>query len=199
MGLPEKQTRISLEDYLEGEKSSTTRHEYVDGQIYAMTGGSANHNQLMLSLAAKLYAHLADRACRVFASDMKVLTPQEISYYPDVMVSCDPADRESHLRRRPRLLIEIVSPHTQRTDHYEKRLAYQQIPTLQEYIIVAQDKVLVDIFRRQEDGHWTRETLTQPDDDLRLESVQLTLRLSEVYRNVEFPHLAESPSDKAGS
>lgn len=68
------------------------------------------------------------------------------------MVCCDPTDWESHLRRRPRLLIEIVLPHTQRTDYYEKRLAYQQIPNLQEYIIVAQDKVLVDIFRRQKDG-----------------------------------------------
>jgi Uma2 family endonuclease len=194
MGLPEKQTRFSLEDYLEGEKTSTIRHEYVDGQIYAKTGDSADHNQLTLSLAAKLYAHLADGACRVFASDMKVLTPQEISYYPDVMVCCDPTDRESHLRRRPRLLIEIVSPHTQRTDHYEKRLAYQQIPTLQEYIIVAQDKILVDIFRRQEDGHWIRETLTQGDDDWRLDSVQLTLRLADVYRNVEFSPLADSPN-----
>ncbi len=94
MGLTEKQTRFSLEDYLKGEKTSTIRHEYVDGQIYAMTGGSANHNQLTLSLAAKLYAHLVDGACRVFASAMKVLTPQEISYYPDVMVCCDPTDRE---------------------------------------------------------------------------------------------------------
>jgi Uma2 family endonuclease len=74
-------------DYLEGKKA---RHEYVDGQIYAMTGGSANHNQLTLSMAsAKLHAHLADGACRVFASDMKALTLQEISYYPDVMVCCD--------------------------------------------------------------------------------------------------------------
>jgi Uma2 family endonuclease len=140
MGLPEERTRISLEDYLSGEKSSAVRHEFVEGQIYAKTGGRANHNQLTLSLAAKLYANLADGACRVFASDMKVLTPQEISYYPDVMVCCDPTDRESHLRRRPRLLIEVVLPHTQRTDHYEKRLAYQQIPTLQEYLIVTQDK-----------------------------------------------------------
>jgi Uma2 family endonuclease len=189
MGLPQKQTRLSLAEYLEGEKTSTIRHEYVDGQIYAMTGGSANHNQITLGLAARLYAHLAEGPCQVFASDMKVLTPQDISYYPDVMVCCDPTDRESHLRRRPRLLVEVVSPHTERTDHYEKRLAYEQIPTLQEYIILAQDKVLADVIRRQEDGHWSRGTLTQLEDDLRLESVQLVLHLADVYRNVEFSPL----------
>ena len=70
MGLPEEQTRISLKDYLEGEKTSTIRHEYVDGQIYAMTGGSANHNQLTLSVGAKLYVHLAEGPCRVFVSEM---------------------------------------------------------------------------------------------------------------------------------
>jgi Uma2 family endonuclease len=186
VALPEKQTRLSLAEYLEQEKFSTIRHEYVDGQIYAITGGSANHNQITLALAAKLYAHLSDGPCRVFASDMKVLTPQEMSYYPDVMVCCDPTDRDSHLRRRPRLIIEVVPPHTERTDHYEKRLAYQQIATLEEYIIVAQDNVVVDVFRRQEDGRWSRETLSQLTDDLRLHSVQFALRLDAVYENVEF-------------
>jgi Uma2 family endonuclease len=185
MGSPQKQTRFSLEEYLEGEKTGTIRHEFVDGQIYAMTGGSTNHNQITLNLAAKLHAHLAEGPCRVFASDMKVVTPQEISYYPDVMVCCDSTDRESHLRRRPCLLIEVVSPHTERTDHYEKRLAYRQIPSLQEYVIVAQDKALIDIFR-QADESWSRETLSQLDESLRFDSVQFVLRLDEVYKNIEF-------------
>jgi Uma2 family endonuclease len=100
MGLPQKQMWFSLAEYLEGEKTSTIRHAYVDGQIYAMTGGSANHNQITLGLAVRLY-HLAKGPCQVFALDMKVLTPQDISYCPDVMVCCDPTDRESHLRGRP--------------------------------------------------------------------------------------------------
>jgi Uma2 family endonuclease len=90
MGLPQKQTRLSLDEYLEEEKTGNIRHEYVDGQLYAMTGGSANHNQITLNLAAKLYAHAVEGRCRVFVSDMKLLTSPEISYYPDVMVCCDP-------------------------------------------------------------------------------------------------------------
>lgn len=190
MGLAQIRPRLSLEEYLEGEKTSSVRHEFVDGQVFAMAGASANHNRVARNLVSHLTTHLAATPCEAFVSDMKVKV-DDVFYYPDVMVCCDPSDDDRFFRLYPRLLVEVVSPSTMRTDYYEKRLAYQKIPTLQQYIIVDPDRVLVDVFHRDSAGHWAKQTLLQMNDVLNLVPVSLALPLLEVYRHVSFEERLE--------
>jgi Uma2 family endonuclease len=186
MSLRKPETRLSVAEYLEGEKDSPVRHEYVEGYVYAMAGASDRHNRISLNIASRLNDLLGEGPCEVFMADMKVMASPEIYYYPDVMVSCDPPGGDAYSRAQPVLLIEVTSPNTHRADHHEKLLAYKRIASLREYALIAQDQMLVEVHRRQEGDHWDQEVLNQPDEQLRFESVGLNLSLAEVYRNVRF-------------
>ena len=131
-------TFLSVDEYLAGELESQVRHEYVDGEVYAMVGASDRHGLITLNLAGLLSQRLPDR-CQVFSSDMKVrirTAERDIFYYPDVLVSCDPRDREPYYRQYPCLVVEVLSPHTARLDRFEKFMFYRQRDTLQEYLLV---------------------------------------------------------------
>src|SRR5438093_771069 len=156
MSLPKKNLRLSVEEYLEGEKDSPVRHEYVDGQVYAMAGASDRHNLIAGTLYSRLLDHLGGGLCQPFISDMKVLVDPVVYYYPDVVVACDPPGGDRYTRKQPRLIIEVTSRSTARTDRSEKLFAYQQVESLLEYVIVAQDRIEVDVYRRQSDGGWQR-------------------------------------------
>jgi Uma2 family endonuclease len=172
---------ISIDDYLRQEELSGTRHEYVKGVVYAMVGGTARHNLITGAIASALRSHLKGTPCSVFMSDMKVQT-SEIFYYPDVMVVCDPVDPDSLYQTRPVLLVEVLSNSTESKDRLEKLVAYQSIPSLQEYILVAQDKVAIDIYRRNKDV-WQLESLTY-HDQIRLESVNYQADIETYYEDV---------------
>jgi Uma2 family endonuclease len=177
---------ISIEDYLAGEQASEVRHEYIGGAVYAMAGGSKAHNRLSLNLAARLQAHLRGKPCQVFMADLKVrlqISQEDIFYYPDVAVGCDPRDTERFFLRYPKVLIEVLSPDTERIDRREKFWSYSQIETPEEYVLVAQDKMEVTVFRRPD--NWRPEILRQPDQDLRLASLGFSLPLREIYEGVE--------------
>lgn len=174
--------RISVAEYLEGEKDATIRHEYIDGDVYAMAGASDRHNLLAGILYSRLLNHPGRGPCQVFISDMKVRVAESIYYYPDVMMSCDPPGGDRYSRTQPVLIIEVSSPGTERIDHHEKLLAYLQIASLREYVLVNQDRPLIEVHRRSGDS-WRTELLLQPDDVLRLESADLSLSLAEIYRN----------------
>ena len=129
---------VSVEDYLTGEPGSEIRHEYVGGEVYAMAGASNIHNIISLNLAAALHAHLEGGPCVPYVSDMKVRVKsatEELFYYPDVMVACDPSDNAKLWREKPVLIVEVSSPETARIDAREKNWAYQTIPTLEVYVI----------------------------------------------------------------
>ena len=177
---------LSVEDYLTGERDADVRHEYVDGQVYAMAGASDRHNRIALNIASRLNEHLAGDACETFMSDMKVKVDEALYYYPDVVVACDAPGGDRYFRTEPRLIVEVLSPGTERIDRTEKLHAYRRVESLQEYVLVAQDTVAVELHRRGTDGAWTRELYTQPDEQLTLAAVGLTLALSDVYRNVRF-------------
>ena len=177
---------ISVEEYLEGEHVSAIRHEYIGGAVFAMAGGSKDHNQIELNLSTGLDRHLGDAgSCRVFINDLKVrllVSGEDIFYYPDVVVACDPRDTDPYSLRFPKLIIEVLSPSTERTDRREKLFAYRTIPTLEEYVIVAQDRIEVTLFRRA-DG-WQPACFQRLDQTLRLASVDLELPVSAIYRRV---------------
>ena len=187
MSLPRRAQYVGVTEYLEGEKDSNTRHEYIDGQIYAMAGASDRHNRIAGNLYNRLDDHLGDGPCEPFISDMKVWVSETVFYYPDVVVACDGPGADAYYRRQPRLIIEVSSPGTERIDRSEKLLAYKQMKSLREYVIVSQDRIHIEVFRRQRGDRWHWEVLTELEDELHLESVGLTLAVAQVYRRVKFP------------
>lgn len=192
MSVQKPQFYISVAEYLDSEKDSPVRHEYVDGQLYAMAGASDRHNRIALNLASRLDGHLNGGPCEVFIADMKVIVDPAVYYYPDVVVTCDPPGGDPYMRTQPHLLIEVVSPSTERTDRHEKSFAYRRVPSLQEYVLVLQDRMQVEVYRRQSSDEWTREIFTQPEELVHFASVGLTLRVSAMYRNVRW---SDSPTN----
>ncbi len=186
MGLLKLKTKISVEDYLKGEKISPVKHEYVDGEVYAMAGTSDNHNRIAGNLYAALFNHLRNTRCEPFSSDIKVRVSQKVYYYPDILVTCEENPESPYFRNAPVLIIEITSPSTIRTDRSEKLLYYQQMPSVQEYVIVDQHKMNVEIHRRQETGSWITYYFNESDDEIELKSIELTLPITEIYRRVKF-------------
>lgn len=187
MSVPKKLQRLSVAEYLEAEKESPVRHEYVDGQIYAMAGASDRHNRIAINLTGRLDDKLGDGPCEVFMADMKVWVNETVYYYPDVVVACDGPGADEYYRKQPRLIIEVSSPSTERIDRSEKLLAYKQVKSLKEYVIVSQDRVRIEVFRRGRGDRWNWEVLTELSDELHLESIELTLTVGQVYRRVKFP------------
>ena len=185
----DSQRRYSLDEYFAVEETSQLKNEYYDGEIFAMAGASDRHNRIAGSFYNLLDDHLGDGPCEPFISDMKVWVSETVYYYPDVVVACDGPGADAYYRKQPRLIIEVSSPGTERMDRSEKLLAYKQVKSLKEYVIVSQDRVQVEIFRRTRGDRWGSQVLTDLSDELRLESVGLTLTLAEVYRRV-FPQRA---------
>ena len=185
MGIPKKQTWISAQEYLDGEPLSEVRHEYIDGEVFAMAGGTPNHNAVSLNFAGELRTHLRGKPCRVFIADVKVriiTSQQDIFYYPDVLVTCDPADNNTQFLRSPKLIIEVLSKSTHRLDQGEKFRNYITLPSLEEYVIAEQDRPCLTIHRRRND--WMPEVIERPDELVLLESIGLELPLEAFYENV---------------
>lgn len=177
---------ISVEDYLTGEPLSEVRHEYIGGTVHAMAGASEDHNIVAGNLFAALHSHLRGKPCRAYVADLKVrlaIARTNIFYYPDVMVACDPRDTDAYFKRFPKVLIEVLSASTAHIDRREKFLCYTQIETLEEYVLVAQDRMEVTIYRRA--NNWQPEILRQPEQSLRLASLDFSLLLNTVYEDVK--------------
>jgi Uma2 family endonuclease len=173
----EKPASLTVEEYVAGEQRSEMRHEYLGGVVYAMAGASVSHNLISGNLFAALRSPLRGSPCGEFIADVKVrlhLANDDIFYYPGVMVACDPRDTDKFFKRFPKMLIEVMSDTTERIDRHEKRRSYQQIETLEEYVLVAQDRMEVTVFRRA--SQWRAEVLTKPDQALALPSVEPELR-----------------------
>jgi Uma2 family endonuclease len=190
MSLRNERFTLSVADYLAGERDAAVRHEYVSGQAYAMAGASARHNRIALNIGGRLNDHLDGGECEAFVSDMKVRVAPDLFYYPDVIVTCDPPGGDPYFRTQPRLVVEVLSPTTERADRREKLAAYRNCPTVREYALVSQERMMVELHRRTGD-EWQTEILTNPDEECALASVGLTLRLRDIYRNVRFDEAAE--------
>jgi Uma2 family endonuclease len=176
---------VTVEDYLSGEETSRVKHEYIGGAVFAMAGSTSDHNQIGLNLAFAARPRLKGKPCKLFIFDFKLriqIAQEDVLYYPDIMVGCDPRDTHTLYLRFPKLLVEISSDSTERLDRGEKLLAYQTIETLEEYLIVSQDRPHVTIFRRS--NNWTAEVLTALNEAVILRSVDLSLPLSSIYDGV---------------
>ena len=188
MGLAKLKTKISIEDYLEGENFSEIKHEFINGEVYAMAGASDRHYRIEMNIATKLDAHLAQSKFEAFMAEMKLKADEKTFYYPDVFVSCDKVIKSSFYREEPILIIEVVSPSTRQIDRREKLRVYQQIPAVQEYVIIEQDKMLIELHRRQPDGRWITYFYNEGDleEQIEFQSVNLSLNLEEIYNRVRF-------------
>lgn len=186
MGLAKLKTKISVEDYLAGEAVSSIKYEYIYGEVYAMAGTSDNHNRIVGSLYSAFLNHLRNSRCEPFMGDIKVRVSPNVYYYPDVLISCEENPENSYFRNEPVLIVEVVSPSTQEIDRREKLLFYQQMPSVQEYAVIEQQKKLVEIHRRQPDGRWITYYFNQSDETAEFQSIELTLPLDEIYQRVKF-------------
>lgn len=178
---------VGIEEYLSGEERSDIRHEFIGGVIYAMAGGSDEHNIISLNLASALRQHVRGGSCSVFMTDVKTrlnIANEDIFYYPDVMVCCDPRDTNRYYKLYPKVLMEVLSQTTERTDRREKFLSYIQIETLEEYVMAAQSKMEVTIFRRA--NYWKPEVLTLAEQEMKLTSLNFSLPLRDVYEAIKF-------------
>jgi len=186
MGLAKLKTKISVKEYLDGEEISDIKYEYLDGEVYAMAGTSQNHNRIAGNIYNSLFSHLRDSPCEPYIENIKVRAGEDVFYYPDVLVTCEGEFKNKYFCEEPILIVEVISPSTEQIDRREKLRAYQQMPSVIEYIIIEQEKISVEIHRRQNDGNWITYFYSRNDTEFTLESVALTLQLSEVYRRVNF-------------
>ena len=175
---------VTPEEYLASEAASDVRHEYLAGVVYAMSGTTVTHGRIIHNLDSDLGRQLRGRRCETFTSEIKVRIPvgrDSLFYYPDVLVDCGQPPGESLFAEEPRVIFEVLSPSTERTDRYEKRLNYQKLATLDVYVLVDQARVAVTAYRRADGENWTTEFLNDPQAVLELPTVGCTLPLATIY------------------
>lgn len=188
------------EDYLAGEKDSSIRHEYVLGEVYAMAGASDGHVTVSGNMLSLLKTHLRGSDCRVYMTDMKVRYKRgDAFFYPDLLVTCDPADRKkNYFKDAPRLLIEVISPTTEGFDRGGKFAYYRQIESLAEYVLIDPREYRVDVFNRNEAGRWELTGFVGADSIVELRSIGLGISMRDIFEDVDF-ELAREPEEGAHS
>jgi Uma2 family endonuclease len=183
------------EQYLAWEREADFKSEYLRGEIYAMSGASLEHNIISSNLNRVIGNQMLGRPCQILGSDMRVQVEEADAYfYPDLSGLCgrfDFHDERKDTYKNPQFVIEILSASTESYDRGKKFFHYQTLPSLREYVLVSQGEAAVEIYRK-EGNRWIYQLLTGADAELRLESVDCTVPLSGIYRNVTFT--AEMPA-----
>lgn len=167
--------------------ASEVRLEFVNGEVYAMAGGTDNHNRISVNVLGELHQALKGKPCEPFAVDMKLRIEfgmDEIGYYPDVMVVCDPGDRNKLHRTSPKIIFEVLSKSTRRIDMREKLLAYQAIPSLEVYVMIEQSFMRAMIHRRS--NNWWPEIIEGNDAAITLDEIGVKLSFADVYARVDW-------------
>ena len=182
------QARYSPQEYLELERQAEYKSEYVNGEIFAMSGASEEHNLIVMNVAAALHTQFRGRPCKVYANDMRVkVSPTGLYTYPDVVAVCGEAQLEdAHLDTllNPTTLIEVLSSSTEAYDRGEKAEHYRRLPSLAEYLLISQDKPHLEHYRRQSDNRWLLSEASQLHAAITLPAIDCTLRLAAVYDRV---------------
>lgn len=184
-----KDDYFTVEDYLEFEKQSETRHEYSAGEIISMAGASRRHNLINGNAFGELRNKLKGKSCEAYMNDMRVRTTPDDYAYPDVVVVCSEPqfEDEEYTLLNPTVLIEVLSKTTEARDRDDKLHDYFLIDSVTDYILIAQDKMLVDHYIKKSNDEWTLRSYTKPDDVIKLSSIGCELMLSELYAQVKFP------------
>lgn len=186
---------MTVEEYLEWEPLQEIRFEYSGGQLYAMAGSTIPHNDLALNLYTALRPHVRQKGCRINVSDVKVEISAAGAYrYPDVVVSCSEPDQDAtKLFQAPTLIVEVLSPGTERKDRGEKFKEYCQLPSLQEYVLIDAQAMRVECYRRGEGRMWLYVAYGE-GDSVELASIGFTCPIALIYEEVQLGNAEESPS-----
>lgn len=173
---------LSVEEYLDGEERAEQRHEYLAGVVYAMAGGTFEHSAIATNLLGLLHAQLRGHRCRPLNSDMKLrirLADQTRFYYPDAQIVCRPNPPGDHFQDEPVVVFEVVSESTRRIDEQEKRAAYLEIPTLNAYVLIEQDRPAATVWKRTGQG-FVREVYAGADAVIAFDEIAARLMLGEL-------------------
>lgn len=185
--------RFTPEKYFAWEEQQLERHELIDGEVYAMTGGTVNHSQIAAKFISLLDNHLRGSGCKTLNSDCKVNIVESNNYtYPDLSVTCEDRDKTTtKYITYPCLIVEVLSDSTEAYDRGGKFRMYRQNPVLQDYVLVSSDKMEIDLYRKTESGRW--EIINyQLGDTIELKSVSLTFPIERIYEGIDLTPSVES-------
>ncbi len=209
MSLAQSQVPYTVDEYLAQERASEERHEYLDGQIYAMAGESPEHGAICINIGGQLYNQLRGRPCQTFSKDMKVRSgpipkmrhmTRGLYSYPDLLVVCGELkfhDRHRDVLINPAVIIEVLSPTTEGFDRGEKWTRYQTwLPELTDYLLVSQSKPQLEHYHRQASGEWLYSLVNELEKSVHLSSIKCTLQLVDVYDRITFPIDEEDEEDE---
>ena len=193
--------RLTPERYLAIERAAEFRSEFFRGEMFAMVGASRKHNLIASNVSRRISEQFDGRLCEVYQSDMRVKVNKTGLYtYPDVVAACDQPrfeDNQVDTLLNPRVIVEVLSPSTELWDRGKKFEHYRAIESLREYVLIAQDHVLVERFAINADGQWALRDYRTLDDTLMLDSISCQIRLSEIYARITFDE-TEAESQNAG-
>ncbi|MGB3192317.1 MAG: Uma2 family endonuclease [Limnoraphis sp.] len=184
IAIPESQY-ITPEDYLKWEEKQPLKYEYIEGQVFAMTGGSIPHNDIAVNLTTILKNHLRGKGCKISMADAKLgVSEAGPFYYPDVMVTCDETDqRATKVIYHPCLIVEVLSPGTEAVDRGKKFQNYRRISSLKEYVLIETRQIFVEIFRKNQQGIWELYNYGE-GDEINLTTVELSFPIEMLYEDV---------------
>lgn len=190
---------VTPEEYLERERATEEKHEYFQGEVFAMVGASFAHVTIVSNVNASLHSQLKGKSCQAFATDLRVNVSRTGLYtYPDAGVVCgEPefGDKHRDTLLNPKILIEVLSPSTEAYDRGKKSAHYRTIESLTEYLLVAQDQLRIEQYIRQPSGDWLLHEVSGLDGSIRLPSIECELKLAEVYDRIEFDKLSSDDSE----
>lgn len=187
MDLAQKITVLTVAEYLALERTSEVRHEFIDGQTYAMAGGTINHNRLTMNFGSLLNHRMSGNGCEAFTENVVVKISEAVYYYPDVVVTCDAIAGGAYVLEYPVLIVEVLSKSTEKIDRREKKKEYQFVAGLREYVIVAQDQIRIEVYRHDNAGEmWQGEVYSDPEQEISFASIGVKVKVSEIYQRVSF-------------
>ncbi|MDQ3252368.1 MAG: Uma2 family endonuclease [Acidobacteriota bacterium] len=209
MSLAQSQVSYTVDEYLAQERESEERHEYLDGQIYAMAGESPEHGAICINIGGQLYNQLRGRPCQTFSKDMKVRSgpipkmrhmTRGLYSYPDLLVACGELkfhDRHRDVLLNPAVIVEVLSPTTEAFDRGEKWTRYQTwLPELTDYLLVSQSKPQIEHYHRQASGEWLYSLVNELEKRVHLNLIKCSLQLADVYDRITFPIDEEDEEDE---
>lgn len=188
MELAIEESYLSVQDYLDGEKDSDIKYEYIAGKVYAMSGGTVNHQRIARNFLRHAGNQLSGKPCEPTSGDLKVridLGDEFAFYYPDAAIVCTPLGGKDHFTDSPTVILEVLSPSTRRDDEVQKYRDYLAIPSLKVYIIAEADLAKITIYRRDGEGFGCK-ILSGIDATLDLPEVGIAIPMADLYRDVQF-------------
>ncbi len=193
--------RWTAAEYLAFERHHPEKHMFVDGNVILQAGSSRAHAIISANVLSNLHQQLHARSCTVYGSDMRIAIPKAKRYvYAEVTVACQTSqfeDDQEDILTNPTLIVEVLSPSTERDDRGKKFLAYQTINSFQEYLVIAQDSIFIEHFVRHTDKLWLFEAITDLTSEVRLGSIDCTLSIASIYEKIRFDSLPDDPDQDA--